>query len=424
MKKFFSLFAAVLFAGSMFAVEESVVFSAQGYANGAAVSSYTGTNFSVAFDKGTNGSNAPKYFDSGEAIRCYGGNTFTVSSNGTDDLLSIKVIIASGGNANTITTDLGTFTMTDSTWTGAAKSVTFTIDGTSGHRRIAGLDVETGVSTTPAISAKNLDFGDVFIAKEDDAFVLDTTLEVLGANLTEAIAAAGSEHVSVSGALTAAGGTLNLHIVAAPGEFSDTITLTSGETVKEVVVSGNVTKIDILPGTPATMTAGENSLEATVNSVAGIKGGTGSKGGSLTITVPANTIKLHFFAAAWKGEGGDLAIAAPEGVTLSATSVTLLADEGISGSGTNYILKTLEPANDCRFDIDLSGVTEETQITLSRDGGNKRFVVWGATYELSGPTTAITNTAVEAKAVKAIRDGQLIIEMNGVRYNAQGTVIR
>lgn len=423
MKKLFSFFAAVLFAGSMMATEESVDFSAQGYSNQQAIASYEGTTFSVAFSKGTN-NNAPKYYDAGTAIRCYGGNTFTVTSNGTDDLLSIKVTIADGGNANEITTDLGTFSMTDSTWTGAAKSVTFTIGGTSGNRRIGGLTVETGISLEPAISAKNIDFGDIFISKEKDAFVLDTTLEVLGANLTNAISATGSEHVTLSGELTTEGGTLNLHIVAAPGEFSEVITLSSGETSKQVTISGSVTAIDVLPGIPATMEAGENALEATVNSIAGVKGGTGSKGGSLTITVPANTTKLHFFAAAWNNEGGDLAIEAPEGVTLSKTSVTILADAGIAGSGTNYKLQTLEPADDCRFDIDLSGVTAETEITISRNGGNKRFAVWGATYELSGETTAISNTAVEAKAVKSLENGILVIEKAGKKYNVMGQIIK
>ena len=37
----------------------------------------------VVFDKGTN-SNAPKYYTSGSAIRAYGGNTVTISSNNTD----------------------------------------------------------------------------------------------------------------------------------------------------------------------------------------------------------------------------------------------------------------------------------------------------------------------------------------------------
>jgi hypothetical protein len=38
--------------------------------------------------------------------------------------------------------------------------------------------------------------------------------------------------------------------------------------------------------------------------------------------------------------------------------------------------------------------------------------------------SALDNTSVEGKAVKVLRDGQLVIEKNGVRYNAMGQVIR
>ena len=38
--------------------------------------------------------------------------------------------------------------------------------------------------------------------------------------------------------------------------------------------------------------------------------------------------------------------------------------------------------------------------------------------------SGISNTAVDAKAIKRIVNGQLFIEMNGVLYNAQGTIVR
>lgn len=45
----------------------------------------------------------------------------------------------------------------------------------------------------------------------------------------------------------------------------------------------------------------------------------------------------------------------------------------------------------------------------------------GASNTKPGPATAITNTEVEAKAVKVFENGQLIIIKNGVKYNALGT---
>ena len=48
-------------------------------------------------------------------------------------------------------------------------------------------------------------------------------------------------------------------------------------------------------------------------------------------------------------------------------------------------------------------------------------VTVSATFMEKG--SAITNTVATVKAAKVLRDGQLIIEKNGVLYNAQGAVI-
>ncbi|MEE0950743.1 MAG: InlB B-repeat-containing protein [Paludibacteraceae bacterium] len=126
--------------------EENVVFSAQGYTNQQEVSSYDGTNFSVAFDKGSN-SNTPKYYTSGTAIRIYGGGYFTVSSETT--ITKIVLGFGSSDGSNAITTDVNTYS--NGTWTGSANSVKFTIGGSSGNRRLSSLTVTTsggGSSTT------------------------------------------------------------------------------------------------------------------------------------------------------------------------------------------------------------------------------------------------------------------------------------
>lgn len=93
-------------------------------------------NTSVTFFKGTN-QNGCKYYVSGSAVRCYGGAYFTVSS--TKTIVKIELVYGSSDGSNAITTDCGTF---DSpTWTGSSNSVKFTIGGSSGNRRIAGIKV-------------------------------------------------------------------------------------------------------------------------------------------------------------------------------------------------------------------------------------------------------------------------------------------
>ena len=66
--------------------------------------------------------------------------------------------------------------------------------------------------------------------------------------------------------------------------------------------------------------------------------------------------------------------------------------------------------------------------------GDYVLVVWGAGareittpaayFEFSVWPEAIDNTAVEIKATKVVRDGQLLIIKNGVEYNAQGTILK
>lgn len=147
MKKILSLLMVAMLAFNAWAASESVDFTAQGYSNQQEITSYEGTDFTVTFNKGTN-SNVPKYYTTGAAIRVYGGGYFTVSSAKT--ISKIVITFGSGDGSNAITTDVETYS--NGTWTGSATSVKFTIGGTSGHRRIAGIDVTFDDGTTPVVT--------------------------------------------------------------------------------------------------------------------------------------------------------------------------------------------------------------------------------------------------------------------------------
>lgn len=119
--------------------------SAQGYTNQQEITSVTfDSSVSGSFNKGTN-SNPPKYYTTGTAIRCYGGNYFTISSSNT--LTAITISFGNGDGSNAITTDVGTYS--NGSWTGSANSVTFTIGGSSGNRRIAGFNITYSSGGTP-----------------------------------------------------------------------------------------------------------------------------------------------------------------------------------------------------------------------------------------------------------------------------------
>ena len=182
MKKFLSLLMMTLLCVSAWAADETVVFADQGYANGDAVESYTGTDFAIAFNKGTN-SNAPKYYTTGSAVRVYGGNYFTVSST-TKTISKIELAFASGEGTNAITTDVETYT--GGTWEGSANAVTFTVGGTTGHRRIASVAVTFAAGEAPAVSVPVITFSPEK-AYEGEEVTATITCETEGASIMYAL---------------------------------------------------------------------------------------------------------------------------------------------------------------------------------------------------------------------------------------------
>lgn len=114
---------------------ETIDFSTLGLTNGVAYNTpFDGGHFTVTFNAGGNNG---KYYSTGTAIRTYGGGSFVIASSYT--IASIKFTFSSGEDANSITPSVGTFS-TD-TWTGSSNSITFTIGGSSGHRRIKSIKV-------------------------------------------------------------------------------------------------------------------------------------------------------------------------------------------------------------------------------------------------------------------------------------------
>ena len=159
---------------------EVLDFTAQNYSDQTVVTQLNGTNCSVTLDKGTN-TNAPKYFTSNSAVRLYGSNTFTVSSS-SKTITKIVITFVSGEGTNEITTDVGSFE-TD-TWEGSSNSVTFTIGGTSGHRRISKITVtyidggSEVPTTTYELVTNGLQAGDEVIVAAMSS-LSDTTTYVL-----------------------------------------------------------------------------------------------------------------------------------------------------------------------------------------------------------------------------------------------------
>ncbi len=201
------------------AADESVNFSEQNYTSGVAVSQYTGTNFTITFDKGTN-SNAPKYYSSGTAIRAYGGNTFTVAST-TKTITKIEITFGGSDGSNEITADAGTYS--NGTWTGSATSVTFTVGGSSGNRRLSAIAV-TFQSTTPATTTTYTKVTNIsgIVSGNNYVIVYETTPAVSGDYMLDALESVSGSGITLSGSTLTVSSTTSavpVKITGSKGEY-------------------------------------------------------------------------------------------------------------------------------------------------------------------------------------------------------------
>lgn len=166
-----------------------------------------------------------------------------------------------------------------------------------------------------------------------------------------------------------------------------------------------------------TLTPGTNGSSCTVNSEEGIKVGTSSKGGSMSVTVPAGTTHLHVHAAAWKGVNGlSLDIT---GATVSPTSISLTADPGISNNSPFTLSGS---ASDFYFVIELSDVIEETTLTFTTST-TKRFVIWGVNAEevSSGSNQQDSDLALENAPVALSFDLYNNYQAQTISYTTSST---
>lgn len=415
MKKFSFLMALVCAASMTFA--ESVDFSQKNFENGQAIESYAGETFTVTFDKGTN-NNAPKYYNTGTAIRCYGGNTFTITGNNNAMVTAVTITFASGEGSNEISANVGTYS--NGAWSGSANAVTFTIGGTSGHRRIQAFDVTvTGVSgpVNPVAT-----FGNAVLR-------MGNTLDLatlFTSNSTGAVSYSiveGSELATLNGSVltpVAVGSVVVKASQAAVADEYNAIEKTATITIKAAVVAGPATTYtsNIALDANADLKASEAVVKIDDVDYPAIKCGTGSVAGAMKLTVPAGSTKLHVHLAAWNGETVTVGIT---GATVSPASLDLVADANIKGSANNYTLVN-EPSEDYYFELTLSDIAEATELTFSATAG-LRFVIFGVNVE-PAPMNALESVEAQQNVRKVVENGQIFIEKNGVRYNVAGQAVR
>ncbi len=152
MKKFFSLFAAVLFAGSMMA--ETVTLTMEKFA----ATSFTDQTSGITVATAKNdGSNDPTYNDTGKDLRIYAKGSITISAE--KNITGISFTISTQGKKRLapLTASAGTATVAGdpdftAKWAGSAQSVTLTVGdkaeyGTEGNSKAGQLDFTAIVVT-------------------------------------------------------------------------------------------------------------------------------------------------------------------------------------------------------------------------------------------------------------------------------------
>ena len=254
------------------------------------------------------------------------------------------------------------------------------------------------VVKTPLIEADDVLFGNIFSTGKTKELV------VAGYNLTDAITFTLSEDAAftVDGTLTAEGGTLTITFTGTTNDtYSATLTLTSGTVTLPVAISATLMSL-----------SGEGTKENpfTVEDVIAINSslGTGQKywvigyivgacNNSLDNLETKTSVASNIALAATDKEFGDyIPVALPDGDARAALNIK----DNIGNIGKQVkVCGTLEEY------FKVAGVKN----VKTADG-----------YEIMSTPTAITNTTLNAKTIKTIENGQLVILRDGVKYNAMG----
>ncbi len=190
------------------------------FENGVEIGSKTKAPITVTFAAGTN-KNAPKYYTSGDAVRTYAGNTVTI--NGANISKVVFTFGASDGS-NAILADSGE--LAENVWTGSATEVVFTIDGTSGNRRIAKMEVTYGEGTP--------------VETSEDPVVLKDIVAEAGVKAVSVKVGESSEKVEVTVTDPAEGATV---VLASKDETVATIAegIVTGVAVGETEITATIT---------------------------------------------------------------------------------------------------------------------------------------------------------------------------------------
>ena len=396
----------------------------------------------------------------------YYGNTILVGNTQTDNVVTNNTDLFTG---NFATAQNGSHEITTTNVAGESKILIQNSASTS-NVQLRPKSIEISYIKA-ATSEPTITCGDI-VFKASDA--KNKEVEVIGENLTEAIVATlkTGTNFAVEGTLTTTGGTLTISVTATEsGEYSDVLVLTAGEIIKEVNVTATVIKMDgdgteenpysvadvialTNPGVKAWVegyivgSMNNNKLEETPTNATNIALATTADDTENIIPVqlpsgnvrtalnvvdnPSNlgakvaiygTLEAYFSKPGVKNVSDYVILTAP----VVKHTVTVTAENGtVEGAGEYEegatATLTATAASGYKFvNWTVEGEQVSTENPYSFEVTKDVAIVANFAKDQG---TAVDNTMVANKAMKAIINGQLVIVKDGVRYNALGQVIK
>ncbi|MGM9810895.1 MAG: Ig domain-containing protein [Paludibacteraceae bacterium] len=450
MKKIFSIFAALLCAGSMMAEQKSEAFD------------FSSTGFSAitVTKAGTQSSGGDYEFSQGEVTvtgtvgyitsgKCYvyKNGTMVVSVGGAiidsvlltynKDCYPFKEAVPTGGSSTSKTSAVVTVTYVPET---AGNAVSFTNEA-SGKTDLKAMTVHyTTTGASIPVTAVTLDQTTLALMVTEKATLTATVLPENATMKSVQWASSDEEVATVSGGEVVAVGEGTATITAtsvADDAISATCTVTvTAKTAPEGAVffetfdkftgvGGNDGKWSNINTTPAVGTydnegwTAEGTLCAGYACVSIRKNSDTSLPSGLTTPAigKAGTGKVMFNAESWGSDGTNFFVDIVGGGTFVADEN--LTAESISNEGVTAKVAMAKSGKWTTFTLSFKDFTATSQLRFYAPA-NKRAFLDEVVVFVSATPTAIDNADVAIPVIKTIENGQLIILRDGVKYSAMG----
>ena len=447
MKKIFSIFAALLFTGSMmadvvtftFKTDKDITYTANGTSGGGAACEVSKSNVTLS------GTNA--YTASTKSLSVYGNSTLTISAPGEITQIDLSYngkVYPLDEALGTDAKDKGKFSASGAhaatyTPTTPATSITLT-NSNGGKSELLSLAVTYTAGEVVNVTSIALDETSLALMVSERATLTATVLPE-NATMKSVLWTSSNEDVAtVSGGEVVAVGEGTATITAtsvADDAISATCTVTvTAKTAPEGAVffetfdqfagiGGNDGTWSGIATTPAVGTydnegwTAEGTLCAGSACVSIRKNSPDSLTSGLITPVigKAGTGKVMFNAESWGSDGTNFFVDIVGGGTFVADEN--LTAENISNEGVTAKVAMAKSGKWTTFTLSFKDFTATSRLHFYAPAKKRAFLDEVVVFISSTPS-AINNAAIETPAVKMIENGQLVILRDGVKYNAMG----